>query len=91
MEQIKYKGNENGMSAELYADSVVSKLVRGKHGAEIWEGHLAWYLRFVVTVCPLAVMVCIRRGPNPEYHAYLLEQNWIFARYYNLKLLKPAK
>jgi 1-acylglycerone phosphate reductase len=64
MEQIKYNGNKNGMPAELYANSVVRKLIRGKHGAEIWEGHLAWYLRFLVTFCPLAVLVCMRKYPH---------------------------
>lgn len=60
IEHIKYKGNENGMPAELYANSIISKLMSGMHGAEIWEGHLAWYLRFLVTFCPLAIMVCER-------------------------------
>ncbi|KAH7014745.1 hypothetical protein EDB80DRAFT_761088 [Ilyonectria destructans] len=56
MERIKDKGNANGMMADAYARSVVSKLIRGSTGPEIWEGKLAWYLRFMITIFPLSFL-----------------------------------
>ena len=58
IEQIKYKGNANGMSTDVYARSVVSKVMRGSTGSEIWEGKLAWVLRLMVGWFPLSLLVC---------------------------------
>ena len=57
MEEIKYKGNANGMTAEAYAKSIVPKLMGSSVGDEIWEGKLAWWLRFLVTFFPLRLVV----------------------------------
>ncbi|KAH6869485.1 hypothetical protein B0T10DRAFT_418516 [Thelonectria olida] len=56
IERIKYDGNANGMMADAYARSIVSKLLQGSTGPEIWEGKLAWYLRFIIACCPASLM-----------------------------------
>ena len=59
IERIKYEGNANGMDTNAFAVSVVDKVTRRRPNLEIWEGTLAWRLRFLVTVCPLRLMVQI--------------------------------
>ncbi|KAJ6133742.1 hypothetical protein N7523_000064 [Penicillium sp. IBT 18751x] len=41
IEAIKYQGNKNGMPSDMYARSVVDKLMRERVGSEIWEGNMA--------------------------------------------------
>lgn len=57
IERFKYEGNANGMPAEQYAISVVNQVMQSQPPAEIWEGALVWYLRFIVNVCPLWLQV----------------------------------
>jgi 1-acylglycerone phosphate reductase len=64
IEQIKYKGNANGMPTDAYARSVVSKVMRGSTGPEIWEGKLAWVLRLMVGWFPLSLLVCSASRPS---------------------------
>jgi hypothetical protein len=59
IERFKYEGNANGMPAEQYAVSVVNQVMQKQPPAEIWEGALVWYLRFIVNVCPLWLQVRI--------------------------------
>ncbi|KAL3466168.1 hypothetical protein BJX64DRAFT_284747 [Aspergillus heterothallicus] len=56
LEKIKYKGNENGMSSDAYATSVVAKLMRPRVSPEIWEGALVRQIRFLVTFLPLKTL-----------------------------------
>jgi hypothetical protein len=65
IERIKYDGNANGMMADAYARSIVSKLMQGSTGPEIWEGKLAWYLRFIIACCPSSLMVCKNNPSQP--------------------------
>jgi 1-acylglycerone phosphate reductase len=53
MERLKYDGNQNGMPAGDYARSVVAKILVKRPRNEIWEGRLAWTLRFITQFCPL--------------------------------------
>ena len=57
VEDIKYHGNTNGMSAEAYAKSVVAKLIRPRVSPEIWEGALARSLRLLIMLLPLQLLV----------------------------------
>ncbi|KAL2202240.1 NAD(P)-binding protein [Sarocladium strictum] len=52
MERLKCQGNKNGMPADEYARSVVAKILARQPRTEIWEGRLAWTLRFIVQFCP---------------------------------------
>ncbi|GKZ33623.1 hypothetical protein AbraIFM66950_003532 [Aspergillus brasiliensis] len=56
IENVKYRGNENGMSTRAYATSVVAKLMQPRVSPEIWEGKLAKLLRLLVTFLPLQVL-----------------------------------
>jgi 1-acylglycerone phosphate reductase len=56
VEDIKYRGNENGMPPHAYAASVVAKLTRPRVDPEIWEGALARSLRFLAML-PLQLLV----------------------------------
>ncbi|PCG98729.1 Glucose/ribitol dehydrogenase [Penicillium occitanis (nom. inval.)] len=56
VERIKYQGNQNGMSPEAYAKSVVAKLIQPKVSPEIWEGALARSLRWMVMLLPLRIL-----------------------------------
>ncbi|KAH8912909.1 NAD(P)-binding protein [Coniochaeta sp. PMI_546] len=69
IELLKYGGNANGMAADAYARSVVSKVLHGYAGPEIWEGHLAWRLRFLYSIFPLWFLdwLCFR-----QYKLYVL-------------------
>lgn len=58
MERIKFQGNASGMPADDFAKSVVHKLMQRRPDLEIWEGTLAWKLRFLVTLFPLIMIVC---------------------------------
>ena len=62
MEEIKYNGNANGMTAESYANSIVPKLMKSSISDEIWEGKLAWMLRFLVTFFPQKLVVCAKNS-----------------------------
>ncbi|KAH7126059.1 hypothetical protein EDB81DRAFT_663480 [Dactylonectria macrodidyma] len=53
VERVKYEGNRNGMPPEVYAQSIINKLLQERTSPEIWEGKLAWWLQFLVTFCPL--------------------------------------
>jgi 1-acylglycerone phosphate reductase len=57
VEDIKYRGNSNGMSPEVYDESVVAKLMRPRVSPEIWEGALARSLRLLATLLPLHLLV----------------------------------
>ena len=57
VEHIKHEGNRNGMKAEAYAASVVDKMLQRGPPDELWEGRLAWTLRFIVQCFPLRLMV----------------------------------
>lgn len=57
IEKIKYQGNSSGMPAEVYAKSIVNKLMRKQIGPEIWEGNMAQYIRFLVTCFPSRFLV----------------------------------
>jgi 1-acylglycerone phosphate reductase len=85
IERIKYDGNTNGMVADAYARSIVSKLMQGYMGPEIWEGKFAWHLRFVIACCPTSLMV---RKKDPHRTGFFISldfsQNWIFFRYFQL-------
>ena len=59
VEKIKYQGNQNGMSPEAYAKSVVAKLMQTQVSPEIWEGALAQSLRWLAVLLPLWLMVCM--------------------------------
>lgn len=52
MERLKHYGNRNGMPANDYAKSIVAKILVKRPSSEIWEGRLAWALRFIVQFCP---------------------------------------
>ncbi|KAL4778351.1 hypothetical protein BJX76DRAFT_366387 [Aspergillus varians] len=56
VEDIKYQGNANGMSADAYARSVVAKLMQPRVGPEIWEGALARSIRLLVLFLPLQIL-----------------------------------
>ncbi|KAJ3466682.1 hypothetical protein MRS44_004246 [Fusarium solani] len=90
MERIKYEGNANGMMADAYARSVVSKLMQGSTGPEIWEGKLAWYLRFIVACCPASFMVCENSRASATSHQ-IFAQNWMLFRYYQLYRLSGSR
>ncbi|KAJ0286645.1 hypothetical protein CBS470a_005756 [Colletotrichum nupharicola] len=53
IERIKFEGNQNGMPAQAYAESVVEQLLRKRRRDEIWEGKLAWILNLIVIFSPL--------------------------------------
>ncbi|KAL3302776.1 1-acyl dihydroxyacetone phosphate reductase, partial [Colletotrichum asianum] len=53
IERIKFEGNQNGMPARAYAESVVEQLLRKRRRDEIWEGKLAWILNLIVIFSPL--------------------------------------
>ncbi|KAI8155862.1 3-(3-hydroxy-phenyl)propionate/3-hydroxycinnamic acid hydroxylase [Colletotrichum sp. SAR 10_70] len=53
IERIKFEGNQNGMPARAYAESVVEQLLRKRKRDEIWEGKLAWILNLIVIFSPL--------------------------------------
>ncbi|KAF4496675.1 1-acyldihydroxyacetone-phosphate reductase [Fusarium agapanthi] len=53
VESVKNRGNKNGMPADEYADVVVRQVLGKKYKREIWEGHRARILRFMVTFFPL--------------------------------------
>lgn len=53
IEKIKYQGNKEGMATEAYARSVVGKLMSTTTRIEIWEGNMAWTIRFLVGFLPL--------------------------------------
>lgn len=57
IEKIKYQGNANGMQANVYAASIVDKLVRRRAGPEIWEGGRAQTLRLIFMLLPLRLLV----------------------------------
>jgi hypothetical protein len=59
IENIKYQGNENGMATEVYARSVVRKLMGKNIRPEIWEGNMAWTIHFLVGYLPLWLLVSI--------------------------------
>lgn len=65
VEDVKYRGNENGMSPHAYATSVVAKLMRPRVSPEIWEGALARWLRFLVTFLPLQLLVSVPAALQP--------------------------
>ncbi|KAJ5794614.1 hypothetical protein N7457_001213 [Penicillium paradoxum] len=56
VEDVKYKGNSNGMPPEAYAKSIVAKLVRPRVSPEIWEGALARSIRLLVMLLPLSLL-----------------------------------
>ncbi|KAI8281956.1 3-(3-hydroxy-phenyl)propionate/3-hydroxycinnamic acid hydroxylase [Colletotrichum sp. SAR 10_98] len=62
IERIKFEGNQNGMPARAYAESVVEQLLRKRKRDEIWEGKLAWILNFIVIFSPLCEV-----PPTVEY------------------------
>ncbi|KAI8176867.1 hypothetical protein K4K48_004435 [Colletotrichum sp. SAR 10_66] len=53
IERIKFEGNQNGMPARAYAESVVEQLLRKRRRDEIWQGKLAWILNLIVIFSPL--------------------------------------
>lgn len=57
IEKIKYQGNAKGMQANVYAASIVDKLVRRRAGPEIWEGGRAQMLRLIFMLLPLRLLV----------------------------------
>ncbi|KAH7136804.1 hypothetical protein B0J13DRAFT_449237 [Dactylonectria estremocensis] len=70
VEQVKYQGNKNGMPPEAYARSIVNQLLQRRTSPEIWEGKLAWWLRFLVTFCPLWLLNWI---VSRQFQLHLLE------------------
>jgi 1-acylglycerone phosphate reductase len=57
IERFKYEGNQNGMSPEAYANSVVTKLIRPQVSPGIWAGALAQSLRWLAMLLPLRLLV----------------------------------
>lgn len=57
VEDVKYRGNKNGMVPHAYATSVVAQLMRPQVGMEIWEGALTRLIRFLLTFLPLWLLV----------------------------------
>ncbi|KAF5683469.1 1-acyldihydroxyacetone-phosphate reductase [Fusarium circinatum] len=53
VESVKNGGNKNGMPADEYARVVVRQVLGKKYKREIWEGHRARILRFMVTFFPI--------------------------------------
>ncbi|KAJ9148542.1 NADPH-dependent 1-acyldihydroxyacetone phosphate reductase [Pleurostoma richardsiae] len=56
IENIKTNGNAKGMPADVYAKSVVDKLMRQRTSPEIWEGTLAGSLRYLTALLPLPIL-----------------------------------
>lgn len=46
LEGMKINGNETGMPARKYADSIVERLLRKTRPMEIWQGALSRRIRF---------------------------------------------
>lgn len=57
MEDVKIAGNKNGMPAEVFARSVVNKVMRRRTSMEIWQGRLAGPLRILTSYFPLWFLV----------------------------------
>ncbi|KAF5603937.1 1-acyldihydroxyacetone-phosphate reductase [Fusarium subglutinans] len=57
VESVKNGGNKNGMPADEYARVVVRQVLGKKYKREIWEGHRARILRFMVTFFPIWLVV----------------------------------
>ncbi|EWG48636.1 hypothetical protein FVEG_08337 [Fusarium verticillioides 7600] len=53
VESVKNGGNKNGMPADEYAHIVVRQILGKNYKREIWEGHRARILRFMVTFFPV--------------------------------------
>ncbi|KAF5978887.1 1-acyldihydroxyacetone-phosphate reductase [Fusarium coicis] len=53
VESVKNGGNKNGMPADKYAHIVVRQILGKNYKREIWEGHRARILRFMVTFFPV--------------------------------------
>ncbi|KAG5794495.1 hypothetical protein H9Q69_006451 [Fusarium xylarioides] len=53
VEDVKNGGNKNGMPADEYARVVVRQFLSKKYRREIWEGHRARILRFMVAFFPV--------------------------------------
>ncbi|GAD93915.1 hypothetical protein ANI_1_936034 [Paecilomyces variotii No. 5] len=62
VEDIKYRGNANGMPPDLYAASVVKRLMRPQVSPEIWEGGMAHYLRVLIAILPLQLLTRVGVG-----------------------------
>lgn len=57
IERLKYEGNRNGMPPDMYARSVVDKVLQTRTGAEIWEGALSWRIGMFAKILPLWLLV----------------------------------
>ncbi|KAI9035799.1 SDR family oxidoreductase [Aspergillus affinis] len=56
IEDIKHRGNDNGMPPDAYARAVVAKVTKSRVSSEIWEGRLARPIRFLVKFLPLTIL-----------------------------------
>ncbi|KAH7310678.1 hypothetical protein B0I35DRAFT_481976 [Stachybotrys elegans] len=56
IENFKNHGNATGTTPEVYAQSVVAKLLAKSTSPEMWEGRQSWTLRWLTSLLPVSLL-----------------------------------